>query len=73
MELVHKLTSLVSGVSSTKTGIKTRLAKALTALNKLSVMWKSNLADKMKRSFFQAAVVSIPLYEYTTWTLTKWI
>ena len=29
------------------------------------------LADKMKRSFFQAAVVSILLYACTTWTLTK--
>ena len=27
--------------------------------------------DKMKRSFFQAAVTSILLYECTTWTLTK--
>ena len=26
----------------------------------------------MKRSFFQAAVVSILLYGCTTWTLTKW-
>ena len=32
---------------------------------------KSNLTDKMKRSFFQAAVVSILLYRCTTWTLTK--
>ena len=28
-------------------------------------------ADKIKRSFFQAAVVSILLYGCTTWTLTK--
>ena len=28
-------------------------------------------SDKMKRSFFQAAVVSILLYGYTSWTLTK--
>ena len=34
-------------------------------------MWKSNLTDKMKRNFFQAAVVSILLYGCTTWTLTK--
>ena len=34
-------------------------------------MWESDLTDKMKRSFFQAAVVSILLYECTTWTLTK--
>ena len=27
----------------------------------------------MRRSFFQAAVVSILLYECTTWTLTKWL
>ena len=32
---------------------------------------ESNLTDKMKRSFFQAAVVSILLYGCTTWTLTK--
>ena len=37
----------------------------------LSIMWKSNLTDKTKRSFFQAAVVSILLYGCTTWTLTK--
>ena len=29
------------------------------------------MTDKMKRSFFQAAVVSILLYGYTTWTQTK--
>ena len=29
------------------------------------------LTDKMKRSFFQAAVMSILLYGCTTWTLTK--
>ena len=33
--------------------------------------WNSDLTDKMKRSFFQAAVVSILLYGCTTWTLTK--
>ena len=31
----------------------------------------SDLTDKMKRSFFQAAVVSILLYGCTPWTLTK--
>ena len=32
---------------------------------------ESDLTDKMKRSFFQAAVTSILLYGCTTWTLTK--
>ena len=45
--------------------------KAWTAIDKLSIIWKSNLSDKMKRSFFQAAAVSILLYGCTTWTLTK--
>ena len=49
----------------------TRLTKAWTAIDRLSIIWKSNLTDKMKRSFFQAAVVSILLYGCTTWTLTK--
>ena len=33
--------------------------------------YRSDLTDKMKRSFFLAAVVSILLYGCTTWTLTK--
>ena len=37
----------------------------------ISIWSKSNLTDKMKRSFFQAVVVSILLYGCTTWTLTK--
>ena len=45
----------------------------VTAINRLSIIWKLDLTDKMKRSFFQAAVVSILLYGCTTWTLTKWL
>ena len=45
--------------------------KAWTAIDKLSVIWKSDLTDKMKCSFFQAVVISILLYGCTTWTLTK--
>ena len=48
-----------------------RLTKGWTAINRLSVIWKSDLTDKMNRSFFQAAIVSILLYRRTTWTLTK--
>ena len=58
-------------VSSTEKDIDTRLTKAWTAINRLSIIWKSDLIDKMKRSFFQAAVVSILPNGCTTWTLTK--
>ena len=71
LKLVDKFTYLGSSVSSTEKDIDTRLTKAWTAINRLSIIWESNLTDKMKRSFFQAAVVSILLYGCTTWTLTK--
>ena len=71
LKLVDTLTYLGSSVSSTEKDIDTRLSKAWTVIDKLSVIWKSDLTDKMKRSFFQAAVVSILLYGCTTWTLTK--
>ena len=48
-----------------------QLAKSLAAIYWLSVIWKSDLTDKMKNSFFQAAIVSILLYGCTTWTLNK--
>ena len=71
LKLVNKFTNLGSSVSSTEKDIDTRLTKAWTAINRLSIIWKSDLIDKMKCSFYQAAVVSILLYGYTTWTLTK--
>ena len=42
-----------------------------TAINRLSIIWRSDLTDEMKRSFFQAAVTSVLLYGCTTWTLTR--
>ncbi len=71
LKLVDKFTYLGSSVSSTEKDIDTRLMKAWTAIDRLSIIWKSDLTDKMKRSFFQATVVSIRLYGCTTWTLTK--
>ena len=71
LKLVDKFTYLGSSVASTEKEIDTRLMKAWTAIDRLSIIWKSKLTDKMKHSFFQAAVVSIPLYGCTTWTLTK--
>ena len=66
-----KFIYLGRSISSIERDINTWLAKAWTAINRLSVIWKSDLTDKMKRSFFHATVVSILLYRCTTWTLTK--
>ena len=71
LKLVDKFTYLGSSVSSTEKDIDMQLTKAWTAIDKLLIIWKSDLTGKMKRSFFQAVVVSILLCGCTTWTLTK--
>ena len=71
LKLIDKFTYLGSSIASTKKDIDTRLTKAWTAINRLSIIWKSDLTDKMKCSFFEATVTSILLYGCTTWTLTK--
>ena len=73
LKLVDKFTYLGSSVSSIEKDIDTWLMKAWTAINRLSIILKSDLTDKMKHSFFQAAVVSILLYGCTIWMLTKWL
>jgi len=71
LKLVEKFTYLGSNISSTESDVNTRIGKAWLATNKLSVVWKSDLPDKLKRRFFQAVVISVLLYGCTTWTLTK--
>ena len=71
LKLVDKFTYLESSVSSTEEDIDTRLTKAQTAIDNLSIILKSDLTDEMKRSFFRAVVVSILLYGCTTSMLPK--
>ena len=71
MKLVDKFADQGSSVPSTETDINTWLANEWTAYDRLSVIWKTKLTDKIKRSFFQAAIVSILLYGCTTLMLTK--
>ena len=76
MKLVGKFTYQESSGLLTQKDINTRLAKAWTTINRLSVIWKSDMTDKIKRiffffAFFQAAVVSILQYGCTTRTQTK--
>ena len=49
LKLVDQFTYLGSSVSSTEKDIDTRLTKPWTAINKLSLIWKSDLTDKMKQ------------------------
>ena len=63
--IVDKFTYFESSISSTENDINLCLAKAWTAIDNLSLIWKSDLFDKIKRNFFQAVVVSVLLYRYT--------
>ena len=71
LKVVDNFTYLGSDISSTERDINTRIGKAWTAMDRLSTIWKSDLANKLKRQFFQAVAVSVLLYGCTTWTLTK--
>ena len=71
LTLVDNFTYLGSSILSTEMDISMQLAKAWTAIDRLLVQWKSDLTDKIKLSFFQAATMLILLYGCTTWKLTK--
>ena len=64
---------LLHSLEQVAAGINTQQAKVWAAIDRLSIISKSNLTDKIKRSFFQAAVVLILLYRCTTWTLKEHI
>ena len=52
---MDKLAKLGSSVSSTESDNNERLEKTWTAIDRLSVKWKSDLSDKIKRNFFTIA------------------
>ena len=71
LKLVDKFSYLSSSISSSERDINMNLAMAWTAIYGLSIIWRSDLSDKIKRNFFLAVVVSNLLYGCTKWTLTK--
>ena len=66
--VVDKLTYPGSSVSSTETDtdIDTQLTKAWTAINRLLVIWKSDLTDKIKLFLLNSDRVDTAI-----WMLTK--
>ena len=48
---MDKFPYLGRSVSSIENDIKTRLAKTWTAIDRLSVIWESDLTDKIKQFF----------------------
>ena len=64
-------TSQILTISQILEGVCAKNLKPGTAINRLSVIWKSDLPDKIKHSFFRSVVVLILLYGCTTWMLSK--
>ena len=69
-ESVDQFTYLDSSISSTESDANIRHVKTWTAIDRLLIILKSDISDKIKRDFFQAVAMSALLYGCTTWTLT---
>ena len=72
-KVIEMFMYLGSIVSSTEGNIIIRITEARTAINKISVIWKSDSLDKIKPDFFQATVVSVQHYRFNSWRLIKHI
>ena len=64
LKLVDKFPYLGSSVSSTETDIDSRQAKALTAINRLSVIWKSDLIKNETQIFPSSGRVDTAVWMY---------
>ena len=51
----HITYELILSISSTENDFNMQLAKAWTAIDGLSVIWKSDLTNKIKRRFFPSS------------------
>ena len=59
LKLMDPITYLSSDISSTESNVSIRLVRAWNAIDRLSVIWKSDLSDKIKQDYFQVTAVSI--------------
>ena len=73
LKLVDQFVYLRSNIPSTESDINICQAKAWNIIDRLSILWKFDLSNKIKQDFFQAVAVSIQIYGCTIWTQTKCI
>ena len=69
LKLEDYFTYLGSNVSSTESNDNICRGKAWTAIDRLSIMWKSDLYDKIKRKLFLPEIAEIFLSN----TYPKWV
>ena len=66
LKLVDKFTYLGSSISSTKNDINVQVAKTWTAIDRLSVICKSDLTDKIKQFFPSSVHVDTAIWMHHT-------
>ena len=68
---VKNYKSLGAHIESSIKDINNRISTTWSSMNKMYIIWKSNLTKEIKLRFFRAAVESILIYGSECWTLTK--
>ena len=71
LKLEEHFTYLGSNISSIDNDVNVRIRKVCTSIDRLSMMLKSDLSDKIKRLFYQAVAMSNNFMAAPVWTLTK--
>ena len=62
LKLVDLFPYLSSNISSTESDVSIHIVKMWTAIDRLSIILKSDCSNKIKWEFFQAVAVSVLLY-----------
>ena len=57
LKLVDHFTYLGSNILSTESNVNIRIVEAWTAIDRLWIIWKSDLSDKIKRKSFRILAV----------------
>ena len=70
LKQVYDFKYLGAWIQSSERDMNIRIGQAWSALNKMGIMWKSNLQNHLKVGFFRATVESVLLYGAESWTMT---
>ena len=70
LKFVDKSNTLYA-ISHLPKGMSTFISQVWIAIDRLSIIWKSDLSDEIKWKFFQVIAISVLLFGCTTLLITK--
>ena len=71
LNFLNELMYIGSNISSSESDVNSRIGKEFSAIDRLSLVWKSDLSGQIKREFANAVGVSVLLHGCFTRILTK--